>query len=224
VPHDAPSRSGGSPIATVTARGDAVVRTEPDEALLWVTLSALRSEAPAALAHVAARSETLISLLAELGIDAADRSTSGITVAEEFDHTKDGRQSLGCRATAVTSIRLTDLKLIGQLISRATDDLAAQVTGPQWHIALSNPARLEAARQAAADARRKAQAYAQGLGAALGPLIEIKDVEYPTGAMRGFTRASAVAVSAPMPVEPGEQEITAAVDVTFALYVREPTI
>lgn len=206
-------------MATVTARGDAIVRTEPDEAMLWVTLSALRSESPSALADVAARSAILMSLLDELRIDAADRSTSGVTVQEEFEHNKEGRQSLGQRATSVTSIRLTELGLIGQLISRATSEVAAQVSGPQWQIALGNPARLEAARQAAADGRRKARAYAEALGAGLGRLIEVTEPENVHGPIR---MAKAAAMGGPMPVEPGEMEVSASVRVTFALNVGGP--
>lgn len=207
---------------SVTARGDAIVRTEPDEALLWVTLSALRSESPDALADVAARAEILISLLDEMGISAADRSTSGVTVQEEFEHTQDGRRSLGQRATSVTSIRVTELKLIGELISRTTGEVGAHVAGPQWQIAPGNPARLEAARQAAADGRRKARAYAEALGAGLGRLIEVSEPENPSVVMRASKAMSAGAMGAPMPIEPGEMEVSASVRVTFALNVGGP--
>ncbi len=214
----APAGHGSSPeTPTVTARGYAIVRAEPDEALLWVTLSALEPDSRAALADVAARSRSLISLLDELGLAAADRSTSGIAIHEEFDHTPDGRHLLGHRATAVTALRTADLDLIGQLIQRATDELAARINGPQWQIALENAARKEAARQAAADARRRAEAYAAGVGAALGRLLEISEPENPSIGTRAASGIRLASMGEPMPVDPGEQEVTAAVRVTFAL-------
>lgn len=204
-------------MATVTVRGEAAVRTEPDEAILWVTLSALEPEPGAALSNVAARSSQLVVLFDELGVVAADRSTSGITVREEFDHTSDGRQSIGHRAAAATAIRLTDPTLIGQLVSRAAAELAAQVAGPLWQIASDNPARLEAARQAAADAQRRAQAYAEGLGASLGALMEVSELEDPRAPMITRAAMSHAAGGEQIPVHAGEHEVSASVRVTFAL-------
>jgi uncharacterized protein YggE len=66
-------------VATVTVTGEAVIRAEPDEAVLWITLSALETAPGAALADVARRSEALVALLDELQVADADRSTSGIT-------------------------------------------------------------------------------------------------------------------------------------------------
>ena len=71
-------------------------------------------------------------------------------------------------------MRLSDPELIGQLIAQTTEDLAARIEGPRWLISLDNPVRLEAARQAAADARRKAQAYAEGVSAKLGRLVRAR--------------------------------------------------
>ncbi len=212
-------------MATITVRGEATVRTEPDEAILWVTISALEPEPGAALSNVAARSTQLVMLFDELGVVAADRSTSGITVREEFDHTPAGRQSIGHRAAAGTAIRLTDPTLIGQLVSRAAAELAAQVAGPQWQIAPDNPAHLEAARQAAADGQRRARAYAEGVGATLGQLMEVSEPEDPRAPM--ITRAARAAMSHPaggeqIPVQAGEHEVTASVRVTFALELEAP--
>jgi uncharacterized protein YggE len=75
--------------------------------------------------------------------------------------------------------------------------------------------RLEAARRAAADARRKAEAYCEGIGAKVGRIIRLTEP--------GERHAGAVAPSAsvrlrePMPVEAGEHEITASIQATFLL-------
>jgi uncharacterized protein YggE len=139
-----------------------------------------------------------------------------VTVHEDFDHTDEGRRSLGHRASSTVAVRLTDVELIGQLVPRVTTELDARVNGPRWQIAPQNPIRLEAARQAAADGRRKAQAYAEGVGAQLGELVGLAEPE----AAWTFRRQSggwAAAAAAEMPVEPGEQEVTATIEVTFAL-------
>jgi uncharacterized protein YggE len=107
-------------VPLVRARGEAVLAVEPDEALVSITLTALEPDPGTALADVARRSELLVARLDELGVAKTDQATSGITVGEDFDHTPEGRRSLGHRATAQHSVRLTDPELIGRLITAAT--------------------------------------------------------------------------------------------------------
>lgn len=115
---------------TVSVIGTAVVRAEPDEAMVVVTLSALKDGPGPALEDVAWRSERLVGLLDEFGIASSDRSTTGVSVHEDFDHTAEGRRSLGHRAASAIAVRLTDLELIGRLVTRATTELDARVDGP----------------------------------------------------------------------------------------------
>ena len=213
---DVANPDNGVSTPTVTVRGVGLIRAEPDEAVLWITLSALEDGPGAALADVSTRASALVALLDEVGVTKADRSTSGITVAEEFDHTKEGRHSLGHRASSGVSVRLTDPDLIGQLISRATEDLGARIDGPRWLISLDNRVRLEAAREAAADAGRKAEAYAKGVGASVGQLIRLSE-SGEQDAERHIAMAASLSSHQPIPVEPGEHDVTASIWATFTL-------
>jgi uncharacterized protein YggE len=203
------------PAPTITVRGVGLIRAEPDEAMLWITLTALKDGPGEALADVSTRASALAALLDELDVAKADRSTSGITVAEEFDHTEQGRRSLGHRASSGISVRLTDPDLIGRLVAKATEDLGARIAGPRWLISLDNPVRLEAAREAAADARRKAEAYAKGVGATVGQLIRLSEPG-ERGAEMHFGRAARASIES-IPVEPGEHDVAASIEATFAL-------
>lgn len=206
------------PAPTVTVWGEALLRTEPDEAVLWLTLSAVEDTPGAALSDVAARNAALVTLLDGFGVTKADRSTTGITVEEEHDHTGTERRLVGHRATSQMSVRLADPEQVGQLASRAADELSAHIRGLRWLISLENPVRLEAARRAAADAERKARGYAEGIGAGLGPLIRLSESGDASGGtpIRQARALSAVGYS-PMPVEAGEQAVTASIEATFAL-------
>jgi len=204
-----------SGVPTVT-QGTALLRTEPDEAMLWITLTALLDAPGAALADVSRRSDALVPMLDELGISKNDRSTTGVSVYEEFDHTQKGRLSLGHRAISRVSVRLSDADLIGRLIARATEELAARIDGPRWQVAQTNPVRLQAAREAAADAQRKAQAYAAGVGAKLGRLIQLTEPNDAHMVARAAGGLRPMAVE-PMPVEPGDHEVAASIQATFAL-------
>ena len=203
---------------TVTVLGEAAIRTEPDEAILWITLSTVDASPGPALADVAKRSDALAATLDALGIARQDRSTTGVTVSEEFDHTKGGRRSLGHRAVASMSVRLTDTDTISRLIMRASDELDARIAGPSWRISTSNPAWLEAATQAAARAKAKAAAYAAGVDGRLGGLIALSEPEHGPGLIRPLAARTRAGPPGPdMPIEGGEQEVIASVNATFAL-------
>lgn len=204
---------GDSPLVTVL--GVASIRTEPDEAFVRITLTRTDAAAGAALADVADRTESLRALLDELAVPRKDRSTSGISVQEEFDHTPEGRRSLGYLATATVSICLTDTELIGGIIRRCTEELDARINGPDWQISPTNPVRLEAASRAATNARNKAAAYAAGLDLRLGDLRGLAEPGDDRTGGRGIARAAAF--SHDMSVDRGEHEVTATVQATFEL-------
>jgi uncharacterized protein YggE len=215
-----PDRDGVPARPTVTVRGQATVRTEPDVAILWITLSAFEDSPGKALGDVAQRAEALGTLLDELGVREADRSTAGVSVAEEFDPPTRGNRGLGHRATARIAVHLADPEIIGRAISRASEELRASIDGPHWFVTPANPARLEAARQAAADAKSKAQAYAAGFGVTLDGLmclIEPDTADRP----RGIRRVSAAAGSRDMPIDVEEYEVRATIDATFALNIGD---
>lgn len=207
---DAPAR------ATVTVRGQATVRTEPDVAILWITLSAFEESPGKALGDVAQRAEALGTLLDELGVPEEDRSTAGVSVAEEFDPPMRGNRGLGHRAVARVAVHLADPEVIGRAISRASEELRASIDGPHWFVTPANPARLEAARQAAADARSKAQAYAAGVGVTLDGLMCLVEPHTAEGAP-ATRRVSAAAAGRDMPIDVEEYEVRAAIDATFSL-------
>ena len=190
-----------------------MVRAEPDEALLRITLTTTADAPGEALSDVARRSNSLSALLDELRVDKSDRTTAGVSVSEEFDHTAQGRQLLGHRAATQVTVRLTDPELIGQLVSRAAGELDAHIDGPRWRIAPDNPVRLEAAREGARDAERKARAYAEGVGMRLGRPLRLAEPEHQLIARAAAAGGRFEALS----VDPGEHEVSASIEVTFAL-------
>ena len=214
---------------TVTVRGEALVPGEPDEAHVFVEIKAVEKTPQKAMADASERSRRLQTIFADLGVPDSARSTSGITLTEETEwESKSGRRKhVGFRASNRVTVRLDDVDTVARLVAEATDKCEAIVRGPQWQIALANPARAEAFRAAAEDARRKAEAYASALGVTLGDVLTVIE---PGLAVRTHQRheimpapapaASPGRAAAPAPeiqVEAGALDIPAAVEVTFAL-------
>ena len=214
---------------TVTVRGEALVPGEPDEAHVFLEIKAVEKSSQKAMADASERSDRLRALFEELDIPTLARATSGISVGDEWEWSSGKRKHLGYHAVNRVSVRLDDVEVVTRLIAEATKRCDATVRGPQWEIAPANPARVEAFRTAAEDARRKAEAYASALGARLGDVLSVIE---PGLAVRTHQRHEIVpvpapaaapgAASAPAPapdiqVDAGALDISAAVEVTFAL-------
>jgi uncharacterized protein YggE len=206
----------------VTVTGEASVPARPDEVRIALRLREVQETADDALTRVAERGERLRALLDELGIDAASRTTSGVMVREEREYERNRWVGKGFAAEARTIVRLTDATVLGRLITQATARAEALVDGPWWRILPENPARLEACRLAAQDARLKAAAYAASLDAELGSVAWIRETagsEYAPMPRQAFALAAG-AGGGPEPemnVEPGEMDVAATVTVSFDL-------
>lgn len=207
--------------ATVRVRGRAVVPGEPDEVRVSLTITALERTPEEAMQAVARRSEEMEAILGEVNVPRTGRSTTGVSVREEREYERDRYRHKGYRASNRVTVRLEDASVLGRLMNEATSRADAQIQGPWWQIRLDNPARAEACRQAAAEARRKAQAYAEALGAGLGEVVRVSEPGLETRT-RGHEPMAAMVMAEPtsrpeVEVEAGELDVAAAVDVTFRL-------
>lgn len=205
-------------MATVTVRGHAVVPGQPDEVGLTLAVSALAATPEEALTEAAERSRRLEAILDELEVPRASRTTTGLSVSEEREYERERWRHKGYRASNRVQVRLDQAAIVGRLLQEAIARAEAAIDGPEWRIAIDNPARTEACRQAAADARRRAEAYAEALGLHLGEVLRVS--EPGIGVIRAERHAVAALAAGPAPeitVEAGEMEVAAAIDVTFRL-------
>lgn len=210
------------PGATVTVRGQAIVTGQPDEARVFITVSSRRPTPEEALREVANQSEELERILNELSIDESARRTSGASVAADSEYDGQAKRyvHLGYRASNQVNVRLGEGDRIGRLIREVTDRIGAQILGPEWHLALTNPAFTEAARSAAEDAKRKAEAYASALGVRLGTVERVSEPYISSRRHDYLVDASPAAYSSPDPeieIHEGTLDVAGAVEVTFNL-------
>jgi uncharacterized protein YggE len=178
-------------MATVTVRGIGNARTSPDEASITLVIEAVEQTAASALAKVAERTQAAVELSDALGIEPAARVTTGASVAEHGEHDREGRwQHRGYRAWNQVVVRVGEAPVVGELIAGAVDR-GAQVNGPAW-----------------------------ALGARVGALVAVRDpgtgVPPPPPRPLRMAAMDVGAVEA-LPVEAGEQVVTAVVEVEFQL-------
>jgi uncharacterized protein len=203
-------------MATLTVLGRAQVSVPPDEASVAVTVESVRPGANEALADVAERARTVIALLDELGAGPAARTSTGVMVSEAGEHVDGTWQHRGYRASERLTVRIDDAEKIGRLLGAAVERAEARIDGPWWRVSPTNSGRAEALEAAAADARRRAEALAAGLGMRLGALVEAVEAGAASPGPRFTPGLQAMAV-ADVPVEAGEATVEASVSVKFQL-------
>jgi uncharacterized protein YggE len=206
----------------ITVRGTAIARTPPDEATIELGVESLAGAPADALDAASERMRELVALCDGLGIAPERRVTAGATVEEHVEYVDGSPQHRGYLARSRLLVRLEEASIAGTLLAEGVSRASARVNGPWWSVAPDNPARLEACREAARDARRKAEAYAEALGARLGAIVEVREpgtrppvTPLPRTEMVAMRAAASPVAEAPL--EAGELEVTATVDVEFAL-------
>jgi len=147
-----------------------------------------------------------------LGVEARDVQTFGYNVGQ--DHGPTG--PIGYRVSNMVRITIRALDRLGTLLDAAIEAGANRVHHVGFGSLDAAEAQQQAREAAMADARTKAAHYATLAGASLGPVLAIAE--------GGATPPPFARVAAPMrammsatPIDPGENTITVAIHVTYAL-------
>jgi hypothetical protein len=179
----------------IVVRGVGQVRVLPDRAALRVEVDgdgASRDEAYEQAAPLAAAVDRVLE-------SHADRLARVVTAALAVQPKTRWRRGesvrTGWRASRVSLLDVTDFSRLGDLFA----ELAAAggaVQGPTWSVDPTNPAHDEARRLAAADARRRAENYAEALGLRIAGVAWVSEPGLRPGTNHGPPMMRGMAVSA----------------------------
>ncbi|WP_278264065.1 SIMPL domain-containing protein [Nocardia sp. AG03] len=213
--------------ASITMFGRGTVRAVPD--LIRVTLSVESRAATVAAAYDRAgeRVNAVVAALRAAGVSDADMATSGLSVRTETVYTDNGRTEItGYLATTGLSVALREstepARAVAAAVTAGGDDV--RLGGLSRTIADPEPLLAQARDAAFDEAKTKAEQYAARAGTRLGGVVQItEDTGSPTprafdisGEMDAAPMLMARS-SSPVPVVPGETEVSATVRVTWAL-------
>jgi uncharacterized protein YggE len=210
----APNDGARRRTSTVTVAGSGTVSATPDQAEITTGVVTQAATAAQALAANSQAMERLLQSLGNLGIGPRDIQTTNISVSPQRRAPKEGQppEITGYEVSNQVRVKVRDLARLGQVLDRQVSQGANLVYG--IHFGLQEPAPLldEARKRAMADARRRADLYAAAAGLKVGRVLSVQEAGVtPPGP------APRMAMSAAVPVAPGEQEIQATVTVTFTL-------
>lgn len=206
--------------AVTVVRGRGTVEVQPDAAALVAEARARANDPSAAQAAAAGIAAAVDELLDRAGGAIRRRSTSALLVTPSHEWRDGIRQFVGFDAVRATTIEIVDPGTIGDVFAGLASARAA--TGSlRWIVDRTNPAHGEARRAAAVDARERAADYADALGVALGPVLEIREpdtADPDRPAPRALLAAEAMGGGPDaMEVTAPVLTVTAEVDVTFSL-------
>jgi uncharacterized protein YggE len=197
----------------ITVIGNGEVRSTPNRADLSFSVHSEGSTAAEALAAGKAKLRRLIDALKGAGVDQEQLKTEYLGVDPRYD---DGKTpSNGYTADASLSVTGQSLERASRLIDLGMSAGADSVSGPSLSVGDRDAEYRRALERAFEDARAKAEALAAAAGVSLGKLTAIAEHSQPR-VMPLYATAERE-VDAKMSIEPGSEQITAVVTVTFAL-------
>ncbi len=192
----------------VTTSGHGTITAVPDEALVSAGVNSRAPTAAAALAQNSDAMQQVIAALKKAG--GTGLQTQQVSL---YPQTDDRGAVTGYVAQNTVSAK-AKIAGAGALVDAAVAAGANTVDGPNLDVSDRDALYRDALKQAVADARAKAQALADAGGFAVGPVFTV--TEQGASAPQPVFEAAA-AKSAATPVEPGTQDVTADVTVSFAI-------
>jgi uncharacterized protein YggE len=210
-------------VATVTVAGSGGATAVPDTALLQLGVETRGSTPAEALDGCRLALDQVLAALDAEGVEPARRATGGLELHEDWESRQPGKGPVRYLANVRLTVRLAQPARAGQVAAAAVavGGDAARVHGLGFVV--GDPAAVAAAARDAAwrDALARAEQYARLAGAALGPVLEIREAPPPPPDARPMRLLAAEAPPGPA-TEPGETTVWAAVSVTWALDRRPP--
>ena len=220
---DAPTPPHQRPAVFVLS-GEGIVSATPDMAVLRSGVVTEAKTAREALDANTAAMTKLIASFKEAGIQDRDVATSGFTVQPRYvyDKRSDGSQQppriAGYEVRNTVTVRVRGLEKLGAVLDSAVTEGSNQIDSLSFDVSEKAGLLQEARKKALADARAKAEVYAEAAGVTLGRLRELTEQRHDGFVPRPMMRMEAAsAAPAPVPIEAGEQDIRVNVTTTWEI-------
>lgn len=217
----APVQTGGAVAANgITVVGTGTADVVPDVADWQFGVASQAATAEAALSANASAMKAVVDALRNAGVGKDDIQTAEVSLYPQTSN--DGMTITGYSASNTVTATVRDLGDAGRVVDAAVKAGANNVYGPNLRPSDTNGAYREAVDKAFDDARAHAEAIAAKAGVTLGAPVSISEGGgYVPGPVY-YDRASPMAASAAgaaeiAPVEPGKQQVSASLTVTFAI-------
>ncbi|NLK08741.1 MAG: SIMPL domain-containing protein [Firmicutes bacterium] len=212
----------GQELRQVHVRGQGSIKVEPDLAHVSLGVTTEHEVAEEAQGLNALHMRNILDELEKLGIASKDIETSYFNVFPVYKYDQEaGNQLTGYRVSNTIRVQLEDLSLVGEVIDKSIAAGATNVNNVQFTVKDEEQWIEEALTLAVKDARRKAEIMAAAADEKLGLVMVIRDpgtsFEPYLIKEQAISRMALMDSSAPTPIQPGQLDVSARVEIIYAL-------
>lgn len=204
----------------LTVTGEVTLKAEPDEFVFYPSYQSTNADRTKAIAELADKSTAIVTKLKELGVS-EDKITTSTNSYDQIEYYPKPAGGESPKATLSLSVAVG-----GKEMAQKVQDylLTTNPTGqisPQGQFSTEKRKTLgeEARAKATDDAKNKASKQASQLEVKLGKVIEVKDGD-GFGIIAPMTAEASMrdmSVSSSLPVQPGQNDYSFSVSVTYEL-------
>lgn len=202
----------------ISVTGVGRVLLAPDVADVRLGVLVQRPTATEARNAAATAMNAVINVIRAAGIPDKDIQTTTLSLQPVYDYNKNSTPPplVGFQVANSVNVVVRDLGKVGDLIDDAIAAGATTVDGVTFRVENSADAEAQARKAAVDDARAKANALASAAGVTIVGVSAVSEVSAPTPYPVAYERAVA-ADGGSTPVQPGQTEISVAVQVIYKL-------
>jgi uncharacterized protein len=203
---------------TVRVQGSGKAMAVPDQAQLEFEVMAEAVRLEDASSQTKSRMNEVLKAIKSIGVGEKDIQTLRYGVQPKYRYDKDGGEAKQVGFTVSNRLRVTlrNIDLVGKLLEAVTKAGISQIEGPSFGFADPSKLEIAALKDAMRDAQAKAEALVQSAGAGLGKVLSIQQTSSGMPAPRPMM-TMAFKANADVPIEKGENEVTAQVEVVYSL-------
>jgi len=211
--------AAAEPMPTISVTGEGHVDLAPDMATLSLGVVTEAATANEALDRNSAQLAAVIARLGKMGIADRDVQTSGLSLGPRYDYngSNGAPRLVGYTATNMVSVRVRALDSLGGVLDSVVADGANTLNGLGFGLQDPGPATDEARRRAVADARHRAELYAQAAGVTLGAVLSISEQGDGYRPMPMVQAEASFAKGADVPVSSGELNLSSTIAVVYEI-------
>lgn len=205
----------------IVVQGRGSVEQAPDMAIISLGARFQAHTAREALTEVNKRTQAAFDVVKELGVEPRDMQTGQLYLNPIWDHGSSRNEIArirGYEAGNRVTVRIRDLSVLGKAMDEMVSDGVNVFNGLSFALQDPTESVAEARRKAIADARAKAELYAEAAGVTLGPIVSINEGSAPRPQPMLMARAE-MAMDSGVPVAAGE--LTTAATVTIVYQIAE---
>lgn len=213
----AAQQAGAETTPRIEVSGTGEVSVVPDMAWLSVGVSEQAESAEEALDAASVALEAVLARLESAGIAPGDIQTGSLRLAPDYTDASSyaSRRVTSYTASSSVEVRVLDLAILGKVMDAVVADGANGLAGLRFDIRDDSEALAEARRAAVADARGKAELFAEAAGVSLTGLVSL--VETGGGGYQPMPMMEARSVSSSVPVAEGEITISANIQMVYSV-------